>query len=265
MKISIITACLNNAKTVGSMMKSIVSQSYQDIEHIVIDGGSTDGTQVVLNDYMARISHFVSEPDAGLYDALNKGIERSTGDIVGILHADDFYAHSDVLAGVADVFQDSGVDACYGDLLYVTDKTDKQNHLLKIKRKSINGFNIIRYWRAGPYSVNKFKWGWMPPHPTFFIRRDLYDRFGLFRLDCGTAADYELMLRFLFKRRIHCSYIPETLVCMRVGGVSNLNVINRLQANKMDRKAWELNGLSLSPWTILLKPVRKIPQYFVSP
>lgn len=179
----------------------------------------------------------------------------ATGDVIGILHADDFYADEKVLARVAEVFEDPSVDACYGDLLYVQDKHDDSN----------NNFEVVRYWRSGYFNPRKFYWGWMPPHPTFFVRKSVYEKYGLFNLELGTAADYELMLRFLLKHRINCRYISEILVNMRVGGVSNASVSNRLKANRMDRRAWEVNGLKPCPWTIPFKPIRKIPQYFLKP
>ncbi len=195
-----------------------------------------------------HISQIVSEADLGIYDAMNKGIGMSQGDIVGILNADDFYTSSDILAKVAAVFQDSAIDACYGDLVYV-DNTDIGK--------------VVRSWRAGNFSLRKFYWGWMPPHPTFFVRRSVYERFGVFNLDLGSAADYELMLRFLVKKAVKPAYIPEILVKMRVGGISNASWGNRLAANRMDRKAWVVNGLKPYPWTLWLKPLRKIGQWRV--
>jgi len=231
-------------------------------EHIIVDGGSTDDTLSIIEGYVAgrTATKVISEPDNGLYDALNKGIAMATGDVVGILHADDVYQSPDTLAKIAKVFEDPSVEACYGDLLYVSEGHD--NSKLSIQNLK---FDIVRYWQSGSFSPDKFKWGWMPPHPTFFVRRTVYEKYGLFRLDLGTAADYELMLRFLVNHRIHCAYLPEVLVCMRVGGASNRSLEARLKANCMDRKAWEVNGLRPYPWTIMLKPLRKIPQYFIKP
>lgn len=254
-KISIITTTYNAAATLRHCFASLVEQTVP-FKHIIVDGGSTDGTLEIIEEY-AKLGdvRFISEPDEGLYDALNKGIQMATGDVIGILHADDFYADEKVLARVAEVFEDPSVDACYGDLLYVRDK----------RGNSINNFEVVRYWRSGNFNPGKFYWGWMPPHPTFFVRKSVYEKYGLFNLELGTAADYELMLRFLLKHRISCRYIPEIFVNMRVGGVSNASVNNRLKANRMDRKAWEVNGLKPFPWTIPFKPIRKIPQYFLRP
>ena len=157
-----------------------------------------------------------------------------------------------VLERVAGVFENPSIEACYGDLVYV-------------KALTRDSKQVLRYWKSGPFHPDKFKWGWMPPHPTFFVRRSVYEKYGLFNLDLGSAADYELMLRFLFKHRIKVAYIPEVLVCMRAGGVSNASVKNRVNANLMDRKAWEVNGLKPYPWTLFLKPLRKLPQWFMKP
>jgi glycosyltransferase len=211
---------------------------------------------------------------------MNKGLRMAGGDIVGILNADDFYADDRVLERVAKVFEDPEVEACYGDLVYVREMLNCASRvelapvapLNRLKDPSIQrfnhstdqpGFKILRYWKSGSFTPEKMKWGWMPPHPTFFVRRRVYEKYGLFNLDLGSAADYELMLRCLYKYRIKTVYIPEVLVCMRAGGVSNASVANRLKANRMDRRAWEVNGLRPYPWTTLLKPLRKIPQYLV--
>jgi glycosyltransferase len=274
-KISIITATFNAAATLRHSLDSVASQR-TEVEHLLIDGDSTDGTLKIAHKY-PHISRIVSEPDSGIYDAMNKGLRLATGDIIGILNADDWYADDRVLERVAKVFEEPSVEACYGDLLYVQEAGTRDEGRGTRKKQELDlnqsrvtchesrPFKILRYWRSGGYSPNKFKWGWMPPHPTFFVRRSVYERFGLFNLDLGSAADYELMLRFLFKNRIKADYIPEVLVCMRAGGVSNASINNRLKANNMDRKAWEVNGLKPYPWTLYFKPIRKIPQYFLKP
>jgi glycosyltransferase len=257
--ISIITATLNAAETLATCLDSITSQSVP-VEHIIIDACSSDGTLDIIRQLSAD-SIIASEPDKGIYDALNKGIKRAAGDIIGILHADDFYASADVLEMVVEIFANKDIDSCYGDLVYITGDSEKRGAGSREEKHS----KIVRYWKSGEYGPKRFYWGWMPPHPTFFVRREVYEKYGLFNLDLGTAADYELMLRFLLKHEISCAYIPEVLVKMRVGGASNESWSNRLQANKMDRKAWEVNGLKPYPWTLWLKPTRKIPQWFRKP
>jgi glycosyltransferase len=292
--LSIITATHNVENTISSCLVSLKEQS-MPIEHLVMDGLSSDSTLEIVKSvtsdrllvtgegksktkngsqatsHQFPVTRMISEKDNGLYDALNKGIQMSRGDVVGILHADDFYADAEVLARVSEVFEDPSVDACYGDLLYVAEgrgtrveETLNQNQLPVTSHQSQN-FAIKRYWKSGDYSPRKFYFGWMPPHPTFFVRKSVYEKYGLFNLDLGTAADYELMLRFLVKHQIRCEYIPEVLVKMRVGGVSNASLGNRLRANRMDREAWAVNGLRPYPWTIPFKPIRKIPQYIRRP
>lgn len=243
--ISIITATYNAAETIRDCLDCLKEQTTA-VEHILIDGVSDDTTLSIVNEYTTCLTHIISEPDQGIYDAMNKGLEIASGDIVGILNADDFYPANDTLAKVTQVFDDPKVDACYGDLLYVD---------------CANSDKIVRNWRSGSFSPGKFYWGWMPPHPTFFVRRSVYRKHGLFNTDLGSAADYEIMLRFLVKYGIQAAYIPEVLVKMRTGGVSNASVKNRLAANIMDRKAWEVNGLKPYPWTLWMKPVRKIGQW----
>jgi glycosyltransferase involved in cell wall biosynthesis len=246
--ISIITATYNAAATLADCLRSVASQNHP-AEHIIIDGASTDTTLEVVR-RVSPASRILSGPDNGIYDAMNKGIALTTGEVVGILNADDFYASPQVLEKVARVFEDPAVMSCYGDLEYVKECSGVSN-----------GFSVIRYWKSGPFSPDRFYWGWMPPHPTFFVRRSVYERFGLFKLDQGSAADYELMLRLLLKERITTAYIPETLVRMRVGGASNVTFKARLKANRMDRRGWEVNGLKPYPWTTMMKPLRKVVQW----
>lgn len=269
MVFSLITATYNAAGHLQHCLASITAQTLP-CEHILVDGGSTDGTALIVDEYLDRWGQapdgacprvrFLSEPDRGIYDALNKGVGMATGDIIGILHADDFYPSPDILARVSKVFEDPAVEACYGDLLYVSDGNNNSKVTIQNSK-----FDIVRYWQSGPFSPDRFRWGWMPPHPTLFVRRAVYERHGLFRLDLGTAADYELMLRFLLKQRIRCAYLPEVLVCMRVGGASNRSLKARLKANRMDCRAWAVNGLRPYPWTVALKPLRKVSQWWQRP
>lgn len=246
MKISIITATYNSAKTLRDTIHSIQSQSYPNIEYIIIDGLSTDNTVAIAKEYNGLVNGLLSEPDQGIYDAMNKGIGLATGDVIGILNSDDFYAHEGVLERVAQAFQESGADAVYGDLQYVQAEQTEQ---------------IVRHWKAGSFQYKRFRYGWMPPHPTFFVRRELYEKYGLFDISFHIAADYELMLRFLYKQRATVYYIPEVLVKMRVGGMSNASFRHRLRANREDLRAWQVNGLRPYFFTTLLKPIRKIGQF----
>ncbi|MGC2424876.1 MAG: glycosyltransferase family 2 protein [Nitrospirota bacterium] len=251
MKISIITVSYNSVSTIEDTIKSVVGQTYfDDVEYIVIDGDSTDGTVVIIKRYGAVISRWVSERDGGIYDAMNKGMSMATGDVIGVLNSDDVYAGRDVISRVAGTLEKTGADSCYGDLLYVD---------------SVDTDKVRRYWKSGPYNTGLFYGGWMPPHPTFFVRRGVYERYGFFNLSLGSSADYELMVRFLLKRGISACYIPDVLVKMRSGGVSNASVGNRVKANRMDRLAWEVNGLKPYPWTFLMKPLRKVGQFFSRP
>jgi glycosyltransferase len=246
-KISIITSVLNAVGSIKDCVESVRTQNYP-AEHIIIDGGSTDGTIQIIEKYRSYLALLVSEPDKGIYDGMNKGIQLATGDVVGLLNADDLYAGTDVLSTVAESFANSGIDTCYGDLVYV-DPYDVTK--------------VTRNWKSGNFRERSFYWGWMPPHPTFFVRRSVYEKYSKFNLDLGSAADYELMLRFLVKHHLTTAYIPKVLVKMRAGGASNASLKNRINANRMDRLAWEVNCLKGYPWTTYLKPLRKIRQYFV--
>ncbi len=245
--ITIITPVWNNAETIEHNIRSIADQSVSS-QHILVDGASTDGTLEIIRHQQLPGSVIISEPDKGMYDAINKGLKQAKGDIVGILNADDYYPTDNVLELVQETFTDPDIDACYGDLIYVErHNTDK----------------IVRNWKSGYYNRHKFYSGWMPPHPTFFIRRKLYEQFGGFRLDLGSAADYELMLRMLLKHQTKTAYIPQVLVHMRNAGVSNVSHVNRLRANRFDRQAWRVNEIRPRPWTLLAKPLRKIGQWLL--
>ncbi|HOG10874.1 MAG TPA: glycosyltransferase family 2 protein [Smithella sp.] len=245
LKISIITAVLNRRDTLSSCIESVMGQDYPDVEHILIDGGSTDGTLEVIRSYQDKISRWISEPDSGLYDAMNKGIRLATGDVIGILNSDDYYTDRSALSTVAECLKKK-VDSCYGDIDYVDDCSDG---------------NPVRAWHAGEYHRNRFKWGWMPPHPTFFARRALYEKYGLFNLDFKLAADYELMLRFLYKHHVSATYIPKCLVTMRTGGACKPGIANTLSNMGENYRAWKVNALRPNPLTFVLKPLSKIGQY----
>jgi glycosyltransferase involved in cell wall biosynthesis len=247
LKISVITACYNSADTIGDTLQSVISQDYAEIEYIIIDGASKDNTLEVVNRYKDRIAKIVSEKDNGIYFALNKGIQLATGDIVCILHADDIFAHPSILSNIAGRFQNSGAECVYGDLVYV-DRNDTNR--------------VTRNWRSGIYKPGMFRKGWMPPHPAFFLRKEVYNRFGTFDTTFKTAADYELMLRMLEKHGVSVAYLPEIIVKMRVGGMSNVSLKNRIRANKEDRRAWKVNGLKPGLFTLIRKPLSKLRQFF---
>jgi glycosyltransferase involved in cell wall biosynthesis len=247
MKISVITVCFNSEATLEHAIRSVLSQEQVELEYIVIDGGSTDKTKDILTRYQSEIQHLVSEPDQGIYFALNKGIALATGEVIGILHSDDFYTSTRVLQMVVEKLEKEGSDAVYGDLQYVhRENPDK----------------IFRNWISGPYREGLFLQGWMPPHPVFFVRRSCYLRYGTFNTRFHSAADYELMLRFIQKHKIKLSYIPQVLVKMRTGGKSNVSLANRWKANREDRLAWKINDLTPGPFTLIYKPLSKLFQFF---
>ncbi len=248
MKISVITATYNSAATVRDTLTSVRQQDYTDVEHIIVDGRSSDGTLEIVANF-PHIARIVSEKDKGIYDAMNKGIRIATGEVIGILNSDDIYIDRSVLSAVAKAFADPAVMTVYADLQYVYPE-----NLDRIKRT----------WITGPFRKKSFYYGWMPPHPTFFVRKEVYERIGLFNTDLRTAADYELMLRILVKHGVPTFYIPRVIVKMRAGGMSNASLRNRLLANREDRLAWKMNGLKPYFFTLYLKPLRKITQFITT-
>jgi glycosyltransferase len=247
MKVSVITVTYNSAATVEDTIKSVINQDYKNIEYIIIDAISKDNTLDIVSKYKDNIDLLVSEKDNGIYDAIAKGILKATGDIVVALNSDDMYASVDVISKVVEVFKSTNAEAVYGDLNYV-DRFDNAK--------------IIRKWKAGPYKKGHFLKGWMPPHPTFFVKKHCYQKYGSFNLSLRSSADYELMLRFIHKHEIKVAYLPKLIVNMRVGGQSNVSFKNRFKANREDRKAWEINGLKPGLFTLIRKPLGKIKQYF---
>lgn len=246
MKISIITVTYNSAETVEDTIKSVIGQTYPDIEYIIVDGLSKDNTLEIVNKYRSKIARVISEKDKGIYDAINKGVDLATGEVVAILNSDDLYNHETVIASVMKTFTDTGADAVYGDLVYV-DRKDTGR--------------VTRTWKSGIYKEGKFLKGWMPPHPSFFVKRWCYQRYGKFHTHFKTSADYELMLRFIHVNKIKLAYLSDILVRMRLGGQSNVSIANRIEANREDRRAWELNGLKPGRFTLIRKPLSKIFQF----
>lgn len=245
LKISVITVSYNAQSTIEQCVQSVISQDYQNIEYVIIDGNSSDGTVSILEKYKKYIHVFVSEPDKGIYDAMNKGIALASGDIIGILNADDFFADSHTLTVVSDAFKNNTTDIVYGDLDYI--KPDG---------------STFRKWRSGPYKKGMFNLGWMPPHPTFYCRKEVFNRLGNYSLEYGTAADYELMLRFIHFNQLQVYYIARVLVKMSTGGVSNRNINNRVKALIFDMRAMYKNKVLFPPIALLFKPLRKLGQFF---
>ncbi len=246
MKISIVTAAYNSAGTIADAVGSLIAQSYKALEYIVVDGGSTDKTCSIVHSFGNKVSLVVSEPDNGIYDAMNKGIRLATGDIVGTLNSDDMYADNSVLAKVAAVFEDPSVDVCYGDLVYVAYEDVTK---------------IARVWKSAPYAQGMFLRGWVPPHPTFFVRRSVYEKYGVFDLSFPLAADFELMLRYLHCLKLKSACIPETLVRMRLGGATNKNIGNIVKQNIEIFEAGKKNNVPLGLRFFLGKFYDRLVQY----
>lgn len=247
MKVSIITITLNSAKTVERTLLSVQQQTYGDIEHIVIDGASTDGTMEIVNHYASRLAQVVSEPDNGLYDALNKGLALATGDIIGILNSDDVLADESTIATIVSRFVREQADLVYGDLLYCRD-TNKSD-------------SVIRYWRSNIFREKSLKCGWMPPHPTLYCRRNIYEIVGLFNSGFRISADYDLILRIFSHSEFKKVYLPNVIVKMSAGGVSNRNLHTILLKSREDLRAVRSNHIG-GLCTILCKNFRKIGQFF---
>jgi len=246
MKVTIITVCLNSAKTIEDTIRSVLSQDYEGIEYLVVDGGSADGTLDILKKYHDRIQKYISEPDNGIYDAMNKGIKLAAGEILGFLNSGDVYVDQTVIGQIVKSIQTHNADCCYGDLEYVAEN---------------NPNRTVRRWKSQLYRDGLFEKGWHPPHPTFFAKKSIFDKYGGFDLSYDIGADYELMLRFLKKHGIKSCYIPDVLVRMRNGGKSNKNLWQIIKANMECYRAWKRNGLEISPLIMLKKPASKLIQY----
>ncbi|MDH6018063.1 glycosyltransferase family 2 protein [Vibrio splendidus] len=245
MKVSIITATFNSSKTILDTLNSLNVQTYSDIEYIIIDGASSDNTISVIKENCDRVAMIVSEPDKGIYDALNKGISAATGDIVGFLHSDDLFAYPDAIKELVETLERNGTQAVYADLEYVSKKDTSK---------------VIRKWRSGCFEQQKLRYGWMPPHPTFFMKRDLYVKHGMFDLNLKIAADYDSLLRYLWSNDVTASYLPKVVTKMRVGGASNRSLKNIIEKTKEDIQALRNNRL-FWPSALLVKNVSKISQF----
>lgn len=246
MKVSIITVCYNSDKYLQDCINSVKSQDYKDIEYIVVDGKSTDRTLDIITKNRASITHFISEPDRGMYDAINKGIKLATGDIVGILNSDDMYASTDTVKKIVECFEKTETDSVYGNLVYID---------------PVNVNKVTRFWKGKHYNRNHFRYGWMPAHPTFYVRRELIDKYGFYENHFYTAADYEFMARYLYRHHCSATYLDEVLVKMRNGGLSNGSLKRRFRANRRDYLAMKKNKIPFSFFVSILKPISKIHQY----
>jgi glycosyltransferase involved in cell wall biosynthesis len=243
LSVSVITVCYNSIDTISDTIKSVLSQTYPNIEYIIIDGGSTDGTVELIRSFGKRISKMVTEPDKGIYDAINKGIRLSEGDIVGVLHSDDFFYDNNVVEKIAGVFLDNDIDAVYGDIQFVN------------KNKTSG---IVRYYSSKKFNTGRFKFGFMPAHPSFYARRELFEKFGYYKPDYKIAADFELLIRFLYINKIKVRYIEMIFVSMRTGGVSNKSILSRFVINREIMRACKENGISTNYLLIYSKYIFKL-------
>lgn len=248
-KVSIITVVLNGVETIEGTIKSVLSQDYKGIEYIIVDGGSTDGTLDILKKYHDRIQKYISEPDDGIYNAMNKGVRLSSGDIVATLNGNDVYANRSIVGEMIDFIENRSLDAAYGDLVYV-DKGDLEK--------------VTRVWRPGEYKKGAFRYGWVIPHPTFFCRKQIFEKYGYLNEKFQVAADFELLLRFIEKHQIKVGYLSKVIVKMQAGGKANV-LRGMIRGNREIIKSFRLNGLRLSPWFFVCKPLTKISQLFARP
>ena len=244
MKISIITITFNSAKTLLRALESVQSQTYKDIEHVIVDGASTDGTRELIEAYAKKHKNvrWVSEPDEGIYNALNKGIRMATGDAIGFLHSDDVFYSTDSVAHIARALQEEGVQVVYGDLQYC------------------NGEKVVRRWKSNDFNPRALKYGWMPPHPTVYVRREVYQEVGEYDEWFRISADYDMMLR-IFTAGYRSRYLPEVLVSMEVGGASNKNTKARLSKTQEDYIVLKKNHVGAGYLTVACKQLRKVKQF----
>jgi glycosyltransferase involved in cell wall biosynthesis len=247
MKVSIITVSYNSANHIEDAIESVASQDYDDIEHLIIDGSSTDGTIEILKKHEHDLALWISEPDEGIYDAMNKGISLATGDVIGILNSDDFYFNDKIISKVATAFSDPEIDAVYGDLIFV-DPTDLNR--------------TVRTYSSAKWNPTRFARGYMPAHPTFFVRRKYYKQYGLFETDYQIAADYEMLIRLLYVHQLRYKYLPITMVKMRKGGVSSNGVRSNIVLNAEIIRACRKHGIKTSALKIYPKYFNKVFELF---
>ena len=247
MKISIITVVYNNEKTIKDAMESVLKQTYKNIEYVIIDGKSIDNTVNFINEHKEKLGYFISEKDNGIYDAMNKGIQATTGDVIGILNSDDLYQDSDVISAVMQRFNDDpGLDILYGDLVYV---------------KSNDTNKVVRNWKSKAYYNRFFENANVPPHPSLFVRSKVYKEVGLFDLQYKLASDYELMLRMFKKHNFKSKYLNRLIIKMRLGGATNQSFLNIFNQNKEILKAWKNNGLKAPFYLMPLRVFKRLIQF----
>ena len=251
MKISIITATYNSSSTIARCIASVNEQTYQELEHLIIDGSSTDNTLEIIQKTPNRVTQILSEPDKGIYDALNKGIQLATGEIIGFLHSDDCFQSSKTIENIVREFsshlQSDCPDAVYGDLVFVDKKATQE---------------VVRYWRSKPFHTKLLWQGWMPPHPTLFMKREVYEKHGKFNINLKCAADFDYILRVFRDPSLHMTYLPEVITRMRVGGLSTRGLRNLINKKKEDYKVLKVNHISNPLWVLFLKNILKISQLF---
>jgi len=248
MKVSIITPSYNSASTIADCITSVSNQSCRDLEHIIIDGASVDDTLQIVKSIPNRVSRTISEPDSGIYSALNKGIELAEGDIIGLLHTDDVFASDTVIEQVRNLFLERNADIVYGDLTYVSRN---------------NGHKPLRYWKSRPFEISLLSKGWMPAHPSMFIKRDVYKRYGLFDLNYRISSDYDLMLRFLRQNDLRVEYLPVLITKMKTGGASNRSIRNIIRKSTEDYIIIRKHHLPHPLLVLAGKNFGKINQFFM--
>ncbi len=248
MKISIITATYNSEATIKDTLESVNAQTYPDIEHIIVDGASKDNTLDLVKKYGKRVSLIISEPDKGIYDAMNKGIKAATGDVIGILNSDDFFTSDNVISAIVFAFENNDIDAVYGDVHYVNPE---------------NLNKCVRYYSSAVFKPSLFKFGLMPAHPSFYVKRSCYEKYGLYSLDYKIASDFDLLIRFLYTHKIKYRYLKKDFVTMRTGGASTKNLNSRMLLNKEDLKACRKYGIATNIFMIMFKYLYKIFEFRV--
>ena len=246
MKITLITATYNSSQTISDCIVSVNNQTYQNIEHIIIDGSSKDKTIDIINSLHNRVEKLISKPDNGIYDAMNKGIALATGDIIGILNSDDFLASDNILEKIAKTFENEKCDAIFGNLDFVA---------------SNDPFKVIRKWKSSPFEYGSFAKGWHCPHPTFYVKNDIYKKYGSFDISLDVSADFELMLRFIEKYKIKTYYLNDTIVKMRYGGESTGSLKKIIKGNLNIMRAFKKNEIKVSRFYPLIRFLQKLKQF----